>query len=355
MSESYDKLPKVLDCVSLVDDPQLRGIITARLWGQSSAEIGRQLNITRETVRRRCRTALNQMRRKRECETGCSNFYEDKYVTLFFKYNISSREIAYCFKEPVSTQAFLDVVKIGMPVGGRNDREPLENVLYDVSIDPELRKVLVPFIRGMNHVFVYDIETKRSLVAVAVATLKYVAPRELTLREIIEEARRGLLAGGMSNTDSFYKKYRLITQNMRDAENVMTCSGNTFRYYDFSSVNSDELIADFGLLDYDGLAISTQLLVQRHPESLEKYNLANAIQLHNLLRHVLADNPYYSFGRMPVIYIGNANKEKQLGDLAKEHYMTRAGFVNLCNSKYGFSPIIVYNVIRKLPREYFKD
>ena len=113
------------------------------------------------------------------------------------------------------------------------------------------------------------------------------------------------------------KKLLLIDEAARSRVNRLSDSrkclwkqGERLRYYDIDAGDYDELMETINLGEYSDIDISTLKFVEDYPETMEKYDIHDEYELHNLLKKIAGkDLPNdMSFSRQPVITFGHSNR-----------------------------------------------
>lgn len=335
--DRLDQFPRVLTCLDYVDDDALAGILRARLWGQNCAEIASSVGKTRETIRMKCYRALKRAKRRMFADMGTDALYEDVFLYIFKHYDVSSSDIMKFFHEPVATKAYIDTMRTGERFSLEN-RKPIEEALQDNSIPVSVRRVLLSGMSAGEWAFVYGQRIPRIKRAVVVAYLKGIEPEKVSMDNIVEAARTALIDGGLKPSDPFVKGFHVHWQNVENIPGVLSCGHRQIRYYDFGKFDPAEVYRDMHLADYDGFVISTDKIIMSDPTVLERYHLNDAVELHNFLRHLFDGKDMtfpIRFGRVPILEIGDCNRDKQFRDLIGDEVMSRSDFQRRCLAKFG--------------------
>lgn len=338
-SDNRDSLPRALDCLNYVQDENNRGILKARLWGQNCAEIGAQIGKTRETVRMKCYRSLKQARREILSATDAGEMYEDIFFYIYKNYDMTPADIAVQFKEPVSTKAYIDIMRcseVRPPISGR---KPAQQLLYDNKIPIPFRKILLNAMNDNTYVFIGGERVPRVKRSVVIACLKGIAPESVSLDELIAMAKTAMITGGAKATDSFVQNFDIHWQNVDRINGVLACGHQCVRYYDFSDVDPVEVYKDLNISKYDGLVISSEKLIQDDPSILKRYKLNNETELHNFMRHLFDGKDLefgLRFGRTPIVEVGDCDRDRQFRDLIRASGVTnRCDFQEKCKAAFG--------------------
>lgn len=90
---------------------------------------------------------------------------------------------------------------------------------------------------------------------------------------------------------------------LAEARFLLWKQGETLRAYDVDGRDYGDLISGLGLDALENIELSTQKLVDDHPQLMAQYDIRDRYELHNLLRKLLPDGSYHDLkiGRTPNI------------------------------------------------------
>lgn len=100
--------------------------------------------------------------------------------------------------------------------------------------------------------------------------------------------------------------------------------GERFRYYDIDGQDFTELFEVLDLGSYKNVELSTVKFVEEYPELMEKYDIRDGYELHNLLKKVLETDscgtyPELKFSKMPTIRFGTPDRDSDMFDIMVEN------------------------------------
>ena len=274
-----------------------RDIVLMRADGKRLDDIGRECGITRERVRQREARVV----RKTRILNG-DIFDEDRYAYLYENYCIdpsffgliADNRIAYylTLRYKGGSRPAIEALEDGrIPV---NIRRRLEEWLYRDYITVESGERLA---QSRPEIEDYVLKTYcsegcsfeefRGLYNDFV--LSCGLSREKTEKLLLDEDERG----GRIN-------------RLASSPKVLWSKNSHLRYYDTSLVDADELWETLALWQYHDIELSTLKFVRSYPELMEKYDIRDEYELHNLLKKLprYHKNPDIVFSKMPTLRIG---------------------------------------------------
>ena len=137
----------------------------------------------------------------------------------------------------------------------------------------------------------------------------------------------------------------------RSRKNVLSASryilwkqNEMLRYYDIDGRDFTDLFQELNLDTYENTELSTAKLMRLYPQVMEKYDIRDHYELHNLLRKTLPEGSFHGFrcGRMPEIFFGQFNREDAIFELLLANApITTADLVALVEEEYGYDPAVI--------------
>ena len=116
------------------------------------------------------------------------------------------------------------------------------------------------------------------------------------------------------------------------------------RYYDIDGQDFTELLDTLNLDAYENIEYSTWKFMQDYPKIMEKYDIRDQYELHNLLRKIVPDGAYHDFhcGRMPMVRFGTFDRDGALLNLLIDSApISQADFAELVHQEYGYDAATV--------------
>ena len=113
------------------------------------------------------------------------------------------------------------------------------------------------------------------------------------------------------------------------------------RYYDIDARDYTELLDTLNLDAYENIEYSTAKFMADHPAVMEKYDIRDQYELHNLFRKIIPEGSYHAFhcNRTPMVEFGKFDRDGALMDLLIENApISQPDFAELVCQEYGYEP-----------------
>lgn len=266
------------------------------LNGMSQQEIGNIFNLSKQTISKKLKQILYRLPRLKE----------DSYLYFFEKYNFTEKYFLKIFESEKYVYRYLNLRY-------SKGKECINNIVDD----PFLKKKEKNIVNNLFNKNTININNE-IVILEKLHLIKYIIKnyKETLDEEILFKEYSNLLKKYSLNTKeySYSKKYfKKIILNFKD----IICERNIkFRYYDIDSIQVDELIKNLNLISFSNqnIIISTKLLFENHLKLMEKIDIRNYYELHNLLRKKITNPGWYNlkFSRMPNIIFGNISTQEQI-------------------------------------------
>ena len=297
--------PSIVQFVAQIKNERTREFLQAKLAGKTLQEIGDQVGITRERVRQLLMKGLRNRPYLRE----------DYLAYIYENYDFSAEDIELAFDEPRETYNYLEMVS----TVGRAKRKPIASILEDTSVKPELRRKAERVIYK-NYITVDGVHVlkKRSeLVKYFVKTYC----KELTKFDDFREKYHAWIAAlGLGGDSDLEIESRTYENKFNLSNFVLWNQWRSFRYYNISNHDYEELLSEINLSDYEDVEISALKLFRDYPDLMARYDIRDEYELHNLLKKIWpAEDGRVSFAKMPTIEIGTPNRDEQVLSLLLQY------------------------------------
>ena len=332
----YGKFADYLEVCTCID-ARSRRILNLRLQGLTLDAIAQEYGLTRERVRQIIKRDVEKIRKEYAMYSGIPTFDEDYYRYFYETYAFDKRECSHWLGIDNSVWRYMDMMDVKQ---GKND---LMGALDDqVNLDAGLRLKVKNYLnRNKLYLDGMWVEKKRSSLELFVARKfctgdtsyadfiriynrflerEEIFDQELILTEAVHRSRKGILANS---------RFLLWKQN------------EMLRYYDIDGRDFTELLEELNLDSYENVEISTAKLMGLHPRILEKYDIRDQYELHNLLRKIIPEGSLHDFhcGRMPEIRFGEFDRDAAIGELLVAHSpISTADLCAIIQEEYGYEP-----------------
>ena len=295
--------PSFYECLDIFaengkeSDRMNRDIVLMRADGKTLDDIGRECGITRERVRQREAKAV----RKTRILNG-DIFDEDRYAYLYENYCIDPS-----FFGLIADNRTAYYLTLRYKGGSRPAIEALEDGRIPVNIRRRLEEWLY-----RDYITVESGERlAQSRPEIEDYVLKTYCSEGCSFEEFRGLYNEFVLSCGLSREKT---ERLLLDEDEKDGRinrlasspKVLWSKNRHLRYYDISLVDADELWETLALWQYHNIELSTLKFVRSYPELMEKYDIRDEYELHNLLKKLprYHKNPDIVFSKMPTLRIG---------------------------------------------------
>lgn len=304
------------------------GIIQLRASGSTLSEIAQIEGITRERVRQ----LESKIVRKLTGNKG-RKFDEDRYAYLFCTYRLDKEFYHNYLNLSEKTMYYLHLFYSE----GASDYElGLDDKMLSVGIRQAIDKYIH---RNFVQLGERYILAQRSDLAAYVIE-KYCRD-EVTIDEFISIYNRILNDNGMFTEKLAISDSEVCswTNRLADSGYLLWKQNSRLRYYDITGTDFSELLDTLNLGQYHNIELSSRKFFLEFPELMERYDIRDEYELHNLLKkiHAERENPEIIFKRMPSIQFGVADREAKVKELLFSHApITVDDFAKLISSELGY-------------------
>ncbi len=309
--------------VSLSDE-KYKTIFLLRLEGKTLQECGEVLGLTRERVRQITEKILKMRPR----------LAEDKYISLFEKYDFDKESFCFIFNEAEVTFYYLETL---CNIRGK-ERLPIDKISDDVSVSAETKKQAEKWLY-------------RDCIIIDGAP--YLKKRLTIFKYIVRKycAEKTSFSNALKYYKAFLDKYDIsedpkLTIEERTFENrAQTCDyilwnfNRHLRYYNIFENDYTEFVKKLGLEKYKDVELSTLKIFRDNPDLMREYDIRDEFELHNLLKKIWDKygNCDISFHRMPTLIFGTPDRYKQVTDLLMMWApISNDDFALVYEEEYGF-------------------
>lgn len=307
--------------VEEIKNERARGIVQERAKGKTLEEVGQLYGITRERVRQIEAKALKKAR----------DLAEDRYHYLYTAYNLSKKDF-------VSVAKLTEEAYYYLSQKYERGNAKFAGVVEDPNIPLEIKR----------HV---EKSLKINLVNLGGEYVK--CTRESVIAYIIKTYfhETGTMQSFIKKYNEFISQYPEATQEKLSlgAENglvnrlanrmdLLWKVNQQIRYYDINALDKDAFYEELDLLRYNDSQLSTLKVFRDNMTIMEKYDIQDYYELHNLIRKSINGNVKIKIAirRMPIIIIGEGDADEQVYRLLVDHSpITAVRLGNLYEKKYG--------------------
>lgn len=300
-------------------------ILKLRLSGMTLEEVAQLTGVTRERVRQIQKKIFSKLPPVRE---GYFAFYKQKYVGL------TDDDFQYIFHLTEETRHFISLyfdeqrVK-EKDVDAEQRLQALHSVMHDQTLDEAIRERASARLKAIDPYFLIDgkhvMKNRQSLIRFAI---KNYCQDAKPSGELLEDYLRLLDSLSISREDPRFSLDVRYMEHYFWEMTALVSRHRQVRYYDILSMDYQDLLDTLQLTAYSNVEISSRKFFRDFPEIMERYDIRDEYELHNLLKKLWEHghfNDYLDeahqiiFGRMPTLKIGRADRRKQVMDIIQEH------------------------------------
>ena len=304
----YQVLETVLESAN-ESDQRCANVLLMRSKGSTLEEIGHSMSVTRERIRQ----MENKMFRKIiKIHNGL--FAEDQFAYLVENYSVFSDLLLSLVNANHQVLYYLS----SRYIGGKRD---LEESLDDKKLQIELRRKIEKWIYK-DYLFVDGDRVPLIRKDLEDLVLKKYCGNGCSYDEFCELYNKFVLSRNLSVDDT---KALLISDDVKRSRNnrlseskkLLWSQNQHIRYYDIASIDTTELFDTLNLAQFENVEISTRKFIQEYPDLMEKYDIRDEYELHNLLKKLPSSdqNPNIHFGKMPIIQFGVFDREQVVKEM----------------------------------------
>lgn len=297
--------PSIVQYVMQLKSDREREVLEGRLAGKTLQEIGDQYGITRERVRQLSQKGLRKKPYLRE----------DKYSYIYNNYDFSEEDIFLAFDEPKETYNYLEMVS----TNSRNKRKPIEELLTDSTVSPEMRRKAEKAIYK-KYITIDGVRVKKTRPDLVKYFVKVFCKSLTKYDDFFEAYHTQIDALGLSDDPSLLLDSRTYENILHASDYILWNQWRQLRYYNIPEHDFDELLSTISLEEYNNLEISALKLFRDYPELMQQYDIRDEYELHNLLKKIWTNGKVeVSFKRNPTIEIGEIDRNNQVLSLLLQY------------------------------------
>ena len=290
---------------NVLDERSVR-ILQMRVSGKTLEEVGQSEGATRERIRQIENKAIDRVIMR-----GHVIFDEDRYAYLFSTYS---------FEKDFYLNYLDETHRIWYYLNYRYARgkEQIELALEDKLIPFEIRRIIDRYVhRGSIRIDGIYIHIQRGEIEDVVVE-KY-CKEEVTLDQFFELYDQFIKEHELTDERLQVTKAMRATRSNRLSESnkLLWKQNQRLRYYDIEGGDYAELLETLNLGQYENIELSTRKFIVDYPELMERYDLRDEYEVHNLLKkiHAEKENPNIVFARMPHIQFGVFDRDAAVKEI----------------------------------------
>ena len=330
-----------------------RELIRRRLEGGTLERIAQECGLTRERVRQIIRRDVRKIYDWYGMKTGKVWFDEDYFRYFYETYAFEKKDAAEWFGLTPAICSYLDMMDVKR---GSKDLQaaPEDQQGLEAGLRLKVKNYL-----NRNKLYVDGrwVEKRRADLEEVVA--RKFCREAVSFEEFIQLYNEFLEREEVAYDEELYytdSVLRTRKSRLADARFLLWKQNEQLRYYDMEGRDFTELLDTLNLAAYENIEFSTLKFVEEYPEILEKYDIRDQYELHNLLRKIVPEGSYHDFrcGRMPEIKFGTFDRDAAILDILIDHApINTADLCDLIHAEYGYDPAVIMATYLRPFAEYY--
>lgn len=336
----YGGFREYLNSCSDIDE-RSRTMISKRLMGETLEAIAQEYGLTRERVRQIVKKDVEKIKQYYFVQTGMTLFDEDHFQYLYETYSFEKQDGTKWLGIPAYVWNYLDLKDV------KREKKDLQEALEDHHrLDAGLRLKIQTYLnRNKLYIDGIWIEKKR-------ADLEQVAVRKFCKSDVPFEEFFQIYNSFLEQEEIPYDEnlyytdavYKTRKNHLSDARFLLWKQNEQIRYYDIDGRDYTELLDTLNMDSFENIEFSTMKFMRDYPEIMERYDIRDQYELHNLLRKIVPEGSYHDFhcGRMPEIKFGVFDRDGAILDLLIDNApISMNELAELISAEYGYDPVVV--------------
>ena len=326
------------DCLKIGE--RSKGIIEKRLSGYTLESIAQDYNMTRERIRQILVKEIPKIQQVYYEDTGLLLFEEDYYKHLYETYDFDKKDGSQWFAIPQYVWTYLDLC------GSKRGHKNLKKAIDDTELDVGLRLKIKNYL-NRNMLYYDGMWVEKNRVDLEKLVVKYFCLEDTTFDEFVKKYNEFLISEDIPYSENIYcteEVYRTRKNHLLKAQFLLWKQNETLRYYDIEGRDFTELLDTLNLESYKNIEISTMKLVRDNPEILDKYDIRDQYDLHNLLRKIIPEGSYNNFqcGRTPMIKFGDFDRNEAIKNILIDNAPIRVeNLLEIISDEFGYNPAVI--------------
>ena len=303
----YPSVYSVIEQSSL--EYEEKDILQKKLDGMTLEAIAQEYGVTRERIRQKFEKNFKKLRAQLQTNHGFFIFDEDYYAYLYSNYEVIKEMWLDFLGVPGKTFSYL----VNSHAKGKRQ---ISEALSDPKIDLILKFKIQDYL-NRNKILIDGQLIERQRSDIEDYVLSKIAIDELSYDEFVCGYNEILKNNNIEYDEKIYYTEEVRRTRSHRLNESMFClwkQGERLRYYDISSQDYEELLQTLNLGKYTDIELSTLKFIEDFPEIMEKYDIRDQYELHNLLKKIVDVNDYHDmvFHRQPMIQFGEFDRDKAI-------------------------------------------
>ena len=347
----YDRFKDVLAACPKVEQRN-KEILEKRINGATLQQIADEYGLTRERIRQLSAKGVHIVKTWYTATTDKKWFDEDYFRYFYETYEIDKKDAAaYLGIEPY-VFPYLDLTE------SKGGKKELRAALDDNAIETSLKLKIKTYL-NRSKLLVDGVWIDKSRQDLEEVVVRKLCIEDTDYSDFGEIFNQFLMDEEIEYDPNLYftKEIQKSRKNrLSEANFLLWKQSEKFRYYDIQRQDYSELYDTLQLDSYKDVELSTLKWMDDYPEIMEKYDIRDQYELHNLLRKTIESKKYPNvrFGKMPMISFGQFDRDEAILELLLDNSpITQADLADLIRQEYGYEqPTIIGTYLPPFSKYY---
>ncbi len=348
----YGKFETYLEQCTDINE-RSRDFIRKRLEGFTLEAIAQENGLTRERVRQVVKKELAKVRNYYVMATGMELFDEDYFSYLYGTYSFEKKDGTEWLGVPAYVWNYLELNDV------KSGKKDLKLALEDhENLDLGLRLKIKNYL-NRNKIYVDGMWVEKRRAELERVIVQKFCKTEVSFDSFVDIYNDFLREEEIPyDEDVYYTEavYRTRKNHLSEARFLLWKQNEMIRSYDIDGRDYSELLDTLNLDSFENIEISTVKFIEEYPEIMEKYDIQDQYELHNLLRKIVPEGSYHDFhcGRMPEIKFGTFDRDAAIFDLLVDNApISMPDLAEIVRQEYGYDPATTMGTYLQPFHEYY--
>lgn len=330
-----------------------RQFIQKRLQGMTLEAIAIENGVTRERVRQIVKRDVEKVRDWYKATTGMEWFDEDYYQYFYATYDFDKKDGMEWLGITTYIYQYLDMMDV------KRGKKELQSALEDSqNLNVGLRLKIKNYL-NRNKLYIDGMWIEKKRADLEELVIRKFCKNDVSFDEFTKIYNRFLEEEEIEFDPDIYctdAVYRTRKNHLPDKRFLLWKQNEQIRYYDIDARDYTELFDTLNLDSYENIELSTVKFMEEYPEIMEKYDIRDQYELHNLLRKVVPEGSFHEFhcGRMPEIKFGTFDRNAAIFDLLIDHApISITDLADIIHDEYGYDQAVIMGTYLQPFHEYY--
>ena len=340
----YPSVFEVLQTSLLSEEDKM--ILQKRFAGATLEAIALEKGVGRERIRQIVNKKLEKLREYLLNAYGVQFFDEDFYTYLYEHYD-AEKELWFNYLG-ISEKTFGYLVNTYT-----KGKAKIETALSDSNVHLILKFKIREYL-NRNRIMIDSILMDNQRSVIEDYALSKFARDEMSYDEFVDHYNGLLRNNGMAFDEKLYNTdevRRTRTNRWAESRLCLWKQGERLRFYNIDAQDYTELFETLNLESFQNTEISTLKFFNDYPDLMEKYDIRDQYELHNLLKKVVDPQTCHdiSFHRQPMIGFGEFDRTKAIYEIIEAFSpITAEDLAEYVHSEYGYDKGTAWNYFQPL-------